>query len=390
MPRGEPLHFAGCKTDFISTASGNWLVYRRFCDLLLVDPFSGATTTLPAPSSVHLADESEGDDSMDGHDSVDEVEDSEYGHDSADEGDDSEDGSAPSRVHLPDGNKGDDSRAGHDSADEAEDSEDGHDSADEADDSEDGSTPSSVHLPNENKGDDSRAGHDSTVEGEDSEDSHDSADEGDDSEDGSTPSKVHLLDKDEGDDSRDGHDSADEGEDSEGGHDSAGVGDDSEDGSVYTDRSEMLSMDVKHFEVIKLMVCSPNLIAALLKEGFSISMFMATDRYTLLLDSEPDVSISEADFGRSQWRRLTTLADDEALFLGPCSRAVCMPQGDSPGNRVWFLDDYKDFHLWNEWPSSLSSDTSSVANPKPFSPLPMISWRGFLANSGAAWLFPSN
>jgi hypothetical protein len=93
MPRGEPLHLAGCKTDFISTTSGNWLVYRRFWDLLLVDPFSGATMTLPAPSSVHLADEAEGNDSMEGHDSVDEVEDSEDGHDSADEGDDSEDGS---------------------------------------------------------------------------------------------------------------------------------------------------------------------------------------------------------------------------------------------------------------------------------------------------------
>jgi hypothetical protein len=63
---------------------------------------------------------------------------------------------------------------------------------------------------------------------------------------------------------------------------------------------------------------------------------------------------------------------------------------DSPGNRVWFLDDYKDFHLSNEWPSSLSSDTSSMANPRPFSPLPMISWRGFLGNAGAAWLFPEN
>jgi hypothetical protein len=57
--------------------------------------------TLPAPSSIHLAYEAEGDDSMDGHDSVDEAEDSEDGHDSADESDDSRDGSAPSSVHLP-------------------------------------------------------------------------------------------------------------------------------------------------------------------------------------------------------------------------------------------------------------------------------------------------
>jgi hypothetical protein len=112
--------------------------------------------------------------------------------------------------------------------------------------------------------------------------------------------------------------------------------------------------------------------------------------HTFAGQCEPNLSIFEADFARSQWAKVTTLADNQALFLGSCSRAVCMPLGDSPGNRVWFLDDYKDFHLWNEWPSSLSSDTSSMANPKPFSPLPMISWRGFLGNAGAAWLFPEN
>ena len=61
----------------------------------------------------------------------------------------------------------------------------------------------------------------------------------------------------------DGHDSVDEVEDSEYGHDSADEGDDSEDGSVYTDISVKLLMDVKYSDVIKLMVCSPNLIAAL-------------------------------------------------------------------------------------------------------------------------------
>ncbi|CAO2144691.1 unnamed protein product, partial [Urochloa humidicola] len=51
MPRGEPLHFTGCEEGFVTT-SGNWLVYRRTRSLLLVDPFTGATMTLPAPSSV--------------------------------------------------------------------------------------------------------------------------------------------------------------------------------------------------------------------------------------------------------------------------------------------------------------------------------------------------
>jgi hypothetical protein len=38
MPRGEPVHFAGCENGF-ATASGSWLVYRRLHCLLLVDPF---------------------------------------------------------------------------------------------------------------------------------------------------------------------------------------------------------------------------------------------------------------------------------------------------------------------------------------------------------------
>jgi hypothetical protein len=86
--------------------------------------------------------------------------------------------------------------------------------------------------------------------------------------------------------------------------------------------------------------------------------------HTFAGQCEPDLSMFEADFARSQWAKVTTLADNQALFLGPCSRAVCMPQGDSPSNRVWFLDDYKDFHHWHEY-----------WHPKPFSPLPMISWR---------------
>jgi len=61
MPRGEPLNFAGYKNGHLSgcrngfyTACGNWLVYRRLSDLLLLDPFSGAsaTMTLPGTSSV--------------------------------------------------------------------------------------------------------------------------------------------------------------------------------------------------------------------------------------------------------------------------------------------------------------------------------------------------
>ncbi|CAO2149609.1 unnamed protein product [Urochloa humidicola] len=66
MPRGEPLRFAFCDEHF-AMASGSWLVYHRVRCLVLVDPFSGATMTLPDPSNVHLPDDS--DDSGDSDDS---------------------------------------------------------------------------------------------------------------------------------------------------------------------------------------------------------------------------------------------------------------------------------------------------------------------------------
>jgi hypothetical protein len=108
---------------------------------------------------------------------------------------------------------------------------------------------------------------------------------------------------------------------------------------------------------------------------------------------EPEVAIFEADFTQSQWAKVMTLGDDQALFLGPCSRAVCMPQRDSPGNCVWFLDDYKDFHFhrWGEdLRSNSSSDISGMAyHHKLFSPLPTILWTDYMGGASAAWLFPS-
>jgi hypothetical protein len=59
MPRGEPLRFAGCDEHF-GTASGSWLVYRRVRCLVLVDPFSGATMTLPDPSGDYLPNKGHG------------------------------------------------------------------------------------------------------------------------------------------------------------------------------------------------------------------------------------------------------------------------------------------------------------------------------------------
>ncbi|CAO2149627.1 unnamed protein product [Urochloa humidicola] len=108
---------------------------------------------------------------------------------------------------------------------------------------------------------------------------------------------------------------------------------------------------------------------------------------------EPELAVFKADFRRSRWAKVTRLDDDQALFLGPCSRAVCLPQYDSPGNRVWFLDDYKDFYPSWLYYNRSTSGTSDMANRKFSSPLPTISWSGRSGPAdhvGAVWLFPSN
>jgi hypothetical protein len=89
---------------------------------------------------------------------------------------------------------------------------------------------------------------------------------------------------------------------------------------------------------------------------------------------EPELVIFKADFQRSRWAKVTNLEDDQALFLGPCSRAICLPQYDLSGNRVWFLDDYNDYYPSWKWDSSSTSGTSDMANNRKFSsPLPTIS-----------------
>ncbi|XP_022684822.1 uncharacterized protein LOC111258206 [Setaria italica] len=107
---------------------------------------------------------------------------------------------------------------------------------------------------------------------------------------------------------------------------------------------------------------------------------------------EPELVVFKADFRRSRWAKVMNLEDDQALFLGPCSRAVCLPQYDSPGNRFWFL--YKDYYPSWQWDSSSTSGTSDMANNGKFSsPLPTISWNrhgGPADHVGAVWLFPSN
>lgn len=53
-----------------------------------------------------------------------------------------------------------------------------------------------------------------------------------------------------------------------------------------------------------------------------------------------EFEVFEADFKQSRWISVTTLGDDQVLFLGRrCSQAVPVSQYGIPGNRIFFLDD---------------------------------------------------
>ncbi|CAN6363351.1 unnamed protein product [Urochloa humidicola] len=336
MPRGEPLRFPGCEERFV-TASGSWLVYHPVFYLLLVDPFAGATMTLPAPA----------------------------------------------RVHLP---EGDDSKGGYDSAnDVGDDSEDGYGSMDGSNDLSEVAkhfeviklivcSPDLVAAVfwsnNMNWIAVCRPGASLwSVAWDLSFWITDIA---------FYQGKLYTL----------------------------GYGEDllaldiSVDDNIGDPRVTRIRQVIKvnHFDdsvIFKRMlylVESDGSLLLVRRRTFHRHVNGKGHIHTFGRQCEPDVAIFEADFVQSRWAEVTSLRDDQALFLGPCSRAVRMPKGDSPGNRVWFLDDYKDFHIWDEYEEDSScSGTSGMTNHrKPFCPLPMISWGSYQGHAGAAWLFPSN
>ncbi|CAL4980016.1 unnamed protein product [Urochloa decumbens] len=103
--------------------------------------------------------------------------------------------------------------------------------------------------------------------------------------------------------------------------------------------------------------------------------------HTFAKQCKPELAVFEADFRQSRWSKLMTLGDDQALFLGPCSRAVCVPRCDLQDKRVWFLGDYKNDML----KMMPLSGTDDMIIRKFSCPLPMISWRDHNGRAGAVW-----
>ncbi|CAL4986874.1 unnamed protein product [Urochloa decumbens] len=92
--------------------------------------------------------------------------------------------------------------------------------------------------------------------------------------------------------------------------------------------------------------------------------------------------VYEANFGQSQWAKVTTIGDDKVLFLcRKFCRSVNISHNEMPGDRIFFMD--------NDDYNKEASSTCSVYNMrdgKMSTPLPMVSWKP--SEVFATWLLP--
>jgi hypothetical protein len=105
------------------------------------------------------------------------------------------------------------------------------------------------------------------------------------------------------------------------------------------------------------------------------------NKIEVLEAEETRFEVFEANFGQSRWARVTTLGDDQVLFL--CRRfcrSVNVSQKEMPGDRIFFMD--------NDLRKGASSSCSvyDMTDGKMSTPLSMVSWKP--GEVFATWLFP--
>ncbi|XP_044357929.1 uncharacterized protein [Triticum aestivum] len=104
-----------------------------------------------------------------------------------------------------------------------------------------------------------------------------------------------------------------------------------------------------------------------------------------------EFEVFEADFEHSRWVKVTTVGDDQVLFLGRrCSRAVSVSQYGLPGDRIFFLDDDEVNRVKYGYDENTFCSAYNMRDGKVSSPHPMISWKRCDEMCLAAWLFPQD
>ncbi|KAM3300130.1 hypothetical protein ACQJBY_041255 [Aegilops geniculata] len=111
-----------------------------------------------------------------------------------------------------------------------------------------------------------------------------------------------------------------------------------------------------------------------------------------IVAGKSEFEVFKADFEHSQWIKVSTVGDDQVLFLGRrCSRALSVSRYGLLGNRIFFLDDddeHRVDYFYDEDNTSCSSYDMRLGDVS--SPHPMISWKRRKDMRLAAWLFPQD
>ncbi|KAL6896750.1 hypothetical protein ACP4OV_007322 [Aristida adscensionis] len=106
-----------------------------------------------------------------------------------------------------------------------------------------------------------------------------------------------------------------------------------------------------------------------------------------IVAGQSEFEVYKADLKHSQWVNVTTLGDDQMLFLGRrCSRAVTASQYGMPCDRIFFLDDVMENSLdYHSGEDTTSVSVYDMRTSEISSPLPMV-WKSEMIC--ATWLFP--
>ncbi|KAJ1290902.1 hypothetical protein BS78_02G278400 [Paspalum vaginatum] len=107
----------------------------------------------------------------------------------------------------------------------------------------------------------------------------------------------------------------------------------------------------------------------------------------LFVAGKSEFEVFEADLEHSQWVAVTTLGDDQMLFLGqPCSRALSASQYGMQNDQILFFDDTMENHVDYSYDEDITSvSVYDMRTGKVSSPLPMV-WNHEMLH--VTWLFP--
>ncbi|KAL6653954.1 hypothetical protein ACP70R_007419 [Stipagrostis hirtigluma subsp. patula] len=101
--------------------------------------------------------------------------------------------------------------------------------------------------------------------------------------------------------------------------------------------------------------------------------------------------VFKADFEQAQWTKVTTIGNDQVLFLpqyhpSSSSRFFCASEHDMLGDRIIFLENDGEVSGYNN-EGSASYSVYDMRGDKFSTPLPRVSWNRALAST---WLFPQD